>query len=646
MHETLTYRLVAILGRLFARFADGTMLPMLRGADGDPTPLADLLVQAEAIGPDTTDDELAILDADITSAAERLAEQTELTDDDLAALEAAGPAVQAIRQEAADREAAVAARAERAQAALQAVRGEQAPAGEGDGDEPEAEPAAEPESTPAPAEPVEVEVTVPTAEAEQQPIAAGAAPARRRPAITRVAARRPAQAAPRTVPTPAHGDLASMGLVAAANAPGVQAGQPITTYDGLARAFVAAVDATKGYRHGPRVKVPVVRIGNERAEQYPEGYRLDSNISANLARIEAAQRLAQESGGVRAGITASLASPGLQAAGGICAPQQVNYDLPIVGSDARPVRDQFLMRFGADRGGVRTIPPPSIDDVDAGAVEAWTELNDRNPGVDPDGVGPLVAGPATKPCLTITCPAEDETVVEAITRCLETGNFRARFFPEQVEAWMRLVGTWQARFAEQRLLATIAAGSVAVTHGQVLSSTRDILTALDRAVAIWRYNARLDPGFTIEFGAPMWFREQMRADIARQLPVGTLAETLAVADATIDQFFRTRNVDPVWFMDGEAGQRFVTQAAGVLQAWPATVKTYLAAPGAWLFLDGGTLDLGVVRDSTLNATNDVQMFAESWEGAHFHSALPSWTLTLTSCPDGSVSATTAVDTCP
>lgn len=642
MHTTLTYRLVAILGRLFARFADGTMLPVLRGADGEPTPLADLLVQAEAIGPDTTDDELAILDADITTAAERLAEQTELTDDDLAALEAAGPAVQAIRQEAADREAAVAERAERAQAALQAVRGEQAP----EGDEPDADPAAEPEG-PAenPAEPVEVEVTVPTAEADQQPIAAGAGP-RRRPAITRVAARRPAQAAPRAVPTPVHGDLASMGLVAAANAPGVQAGQPITTYDGLARAFVAAVDATKGYRHGPRVKVPVVRIGNERADQYPAGYRLDSNIHANLERIEAAQRLAQSSGGVRAGITASLANPSLTAAGGICAPQQVNYDLPVVGSDARPVRDQFLMRFGADRGGVRTIPPPSIDDVDAGAVEAWTEINDQNPGVDPDGAGPLVAGPATKPCLTITCPDEDETVVEAITRCLETGNFRARFFPEQVEAWMRLVGTWQARFAEQRLLATIAGGSTAVTHGQVLSSTRDILTALDRAVAIWRYNARLDPGFTVQFGAPMWFLSQMRADLARQLPVGTLAETLAVADATIESFFRTRNVDPVWFMDGEAGQRFVAQGAGALQAWPTTVKTYLAAPGAWLFLDGGTLDLGVVRDSTLNSTNDVQMFAESWEGAHFHSGLPSWTLTLTSCPDGSVSATTAVDTCP
>lgn len=32
-----------------------------------------------------------------------------------------------------------------------------------------------------------------------------------------------------------------------------------------------------------------------------------------------------------------------------------------------------------------------------------------------------------------------------------------------------------------------------------------------------------------------------------------------------------------------------------------------------LFLDGGTLDLGIVRDSTLNATNDAIIFAESFE---------------------------------
>jgi hypothetical protein len=39
------------------------------------------------------------------------------------------------------------------------------------------------------------------------------------------------------------------------------------------------------------------------------------------------------------------------------------------------------------------------------------------------------------------------------------------------------------------------------------------------------------------------------------------------------------------------------------------------APGTWLFLDGDRLDLGAeLRDSTLNASNNVESFMESFEG--------------------------------
>jgi hypothetical protein len=33
-----------------------------------------------------------------------------------------------------------------------------------------------------------------------------------------------------------------------------------------------------------------------------------------------------------------------------------------------------------------------------------------------------------------------------------------------------------------------------------------------------------------------------------------------------------------------------------------------------LFLDGGTLDVGIIRDSTLVGTNDYKMFVETFEG--------------------------------
>ena len=45
---------------------------------------------------------------------------------------------------------------------------------------------------------------------------------------------------------------------------------------------------------------------------------------------------------------------------------------------------------------------------------------------------------------------------------------------------------------------------------------------------------------------------------------------------------------------------------------------YLFHPGAWLFLDGGVLDLGIeIRDSSLNATNQHEAFFESFESAAF-----------------------------
>ncbi len=567
-----------------------------------------------------TVDELTELDANISAAAEELAADDTLTEEGLALLEQAGEAVQAVREAAANLETKAEEDRARAEAVLDAIRGPQDEELE-DEDELEIEADADEPETEDVVEEIEadVEIVEEVEEAELEPVAADAKP--RRAPLTKVAARRPAQPAPMAAKAP---DLAELGLVAAANAPGVQVGQPVETYDELAKAFIAAYEGTKGYRHGPPVKVPIVRSGRGDF-QYPETHRLDSNLSANMGKIARAQAAVQEEGGM----TRAIAN-GLTASGGICAPEEVRYDMPTLGVTDRPVRDAFLTRFGADRGGITTLPPPVIEEV-AGAIDVWTNANDINP-----------SDPTTKPCLTVTCPDEDNSVVEAITKCLEYGNFRARYLPEQIEAWMDLAAVNHARTAEFQLLTAIAAGSTAVTAGQVLGTTRDVLASLDRANAVWRYRHR-DDNITMSFAAPAWLRDQIKADIARQLPVGSTDETLAVADASIDRWFASRKIDPVWLLDGTAGQTFGVQGAGPLQGWPSTVTTYLAPAGSWLFLDGGTLDLGIVRDSTLNSTNDVQVFAETFEGAHFH-GVESWTLTFDTCPDGSTSA--AIDIAP
>ena len=47
------------------------------------------------------------------------------------------------------------------------------------------------------------------------------------------------------------------------------------------------------------------------------------------------------------------------------------------------------------------------------------------------------------------------------------------------------------------------------------------------------------------------------------------------------------------------------------------------------------LELGIVRDSVLNATNSYQIFGESWENAAGIGVESLW-ITSTVCPDGSV----------
>ena len=50
----------------------------------------------------------------------------------------------------------------------------------------------------------------------------------------------------------------------------------------------------------------------------------------------------------------------------------------------------------------------------------------------------------------------------------------------------------------------------------------------------------------------------IRADLTRA-GSGTIDERLAVADASIAEFFATRGIDPVWLLDTEDGGTFAAQ---------------------------------------------------------------------------------------
>jgi hypothetical protein len=556
--------------------------------------LAELLARLENL-TDLDDADLAALETELAEALDAILDGP-LDDQTLADAEAVTAGVETVRAETAARADAATERQARADALRDRVRAE--PEGD-EGETAEGEPPAEGE-TEGPELPAE----------EAEPIAAASRRIVAR--VGRVAARRQATPPPAGTTTPPL-TFPEWGLTAAANAPGVTAGAPVNDYDQLGAIFFNAWRTITGPTVGPRANVPLVRAGRGPVGEYGEHRTLDGHAPSNAAKIR------------------DVVHPSvITASGGMCAPINIAYDLPVVGSSARPVRDQALARFGADRGGIRTLIPPVLGDV-TGALGVWTNDDD-------------IAGTGTKPCLTVDCPDETETLVEALTQCLKMGNFRQRFFPEQVEAVMKLIAVAGARAGEIKALQDMKANATAVTTARLLGTTRDVLAYLDQAVAGYRDRWRLDDSERLRLVLPRWAREAMRADMARSLP-GTSDENLVIADATIAGWFASRSVNVTWAMEASSAAGFMgAQAAGALVKFPATIEAFLYPEGAFLFLDGGSLDLGLIRDSTLTATNDLMFFSETFEAIHFQGP-EAICLTMTTCPDGTVSGTADIDPC-
>ena len=92
------------------------------------------------------------------------------------------------------------------------------------------------------------------------------------------------------------------------------------------------------------------------------------------------------------------------------------------------------------------------------------------------------------------------------------------------------------------------------------------------------------------------------------------------------------------------GQIFGAQGTGPVLDFPDTVVWYIFPEGSFLFLDGGTLELGIVRDSTLNNTNDYRIFGESFEQVAFVGP-ESLEIESTVCPTGETGPTATAISC-
>jgi hypothetical protein len=633
-------------GRAF-RGPDGRIYPVFAGGakkDEDAASEVDELVTrltAEGEGQGITtlsDDELGDAEQTLIAEVNRLAEEDD-SDEALARMGELRDQVEAIRTEAAAREEAAEQRAEQREQILQSVNAEVAEddgeteGGDGDSDESASDEGDDDSATSDDGDgdgesddesdsDSDTATTTTTTEVEtetEQPQAQAASsgtshPRASRPSVSSISRRRPARRAPR-----ARSQDRPYSITAAAGVRGVNAGAELDDLDAVAAAIADRRDAfSRGSQPSGREQVTVATIHSE----FPEDRRLTDDPERNAAVIASVMRQVQQASDANA----------LTAAGGLCAPVAVRYDLENISTAARPIRDS-LPQFQAARGGLRWMDSPAFSDF-SDAVGIW-DVDDDTAAVDDENV--------RKPCLRVECGDENTAFIEAITACLEFGNFGARSWPEQTRDTTAKVMAFQARVAERELLRQMRATSTDVTYDQGLGAARQILHVFGVAAAGYRNRHRTAENFPLRAILPSWARELIRTDLANEAP-GSTAERLATADATINGFFAVRNINVTWALDGEAGsdQDFGAQAAGQLAQYPVHVIAYLFHEGAFLHLDNGELDLGIVRDSTLNARNDYQQFSESFE-ALAHVGFQAFRMEIPVCPDGTTSEPVTFD---
>lgn len=360
------------------------------------------------------------------------------------------------------------------------------------------------------------------------------------------------------------------------------AGAPIGDREELATEIVTAVRQQRAAGRDGRTLVASVKS----AGNHPALRSTDSPEAITAA--------------LTTGVTALVAAGGL---GGNV--EDRDYTLPGFESMERPIKSALAV-FTTDRGGIRFMRSPTLADLDD-AIGVWNLEADIAAALpdDPDATPPFVS--PRKNIARVVAKSEIIVNTQAVTSRLLVGNMLSMAHPELVARYVDLASAAHARVAERELIESMDALSTQVTATGAMGAARVLLPTLDRAAVAMRDRLRAAPDASVTVVMPAWVKGLLRSDLAMQNPGDA---TLGVTEAELAEFFAVRNIVPVYSLDT---QNYEEQNAGALLGWAANVKVWLHLTGSFVFMDGGTLDLGLVRDSALNAANDYELFTETFE---------------------------------
>jgi hypothetical protein len=295
----------------------------------------------------------------------------------------------------------------------------------------------------------------------------------------------------------------------------------------------------------------------------------------------------------------------LVAAGGWCAPSEIRYDFFNIACSSGMID---LPTFGVTRGGVQFPVSPSLADaVDSIAFAPFAETLSVTSvpwlWTEADDIAAATGSP-TKPCLRVPCPDFDEARLDVYGICLTAGNLANDAYPEATANTLKLLMAAHDHAVNANLIAqmlTLSTAAITISGGAATDAAAPRIfnaAALAAVDTRERYGMCIDD--VLEIVLPQWVREVIRADLAWKAGV----ELLAVGNAEIDSYFLARNVRPQWVDDWQVRGASQFGNATAMTAWPTTVDFLMYPAGTFLHGNGMSLDLGVVRDSVLNETND------------------------------------------
>ncbi len=592
--------LISVNGRPMWQAADGRLVPFVSGGEGDVPEQTETFEIPEDLST-LTDDDLNEDNADsliarANAALDLLGEDPNPSADDVMSVTQLAEAIEALRGERVARETAADERRETVRSQLERVRG-----AVGDDAEPATDTADGVDATGDDAGDVP-DVEVPDSPAGLPDLEPVSAAANRRGIVISTPLRRPtlnptlAEIAAAAPDPQIEDPRPEVVITAAADVPRLSPGQRIPTIEDLVNACTDRAKAL-GVSNGNPVFVPLASINRE----FPT--ILNANMSED-AVMKAFESMVDPYRHSRQAMEA------LVAAGGWCAPSEIRYEFFQI-SDVAGLWD--APTFGVQRGGIRFPLRGGLSLFDFFALSGapasgvpsaatmpweWTEADDIA----------TVTGAGAKLCLRPPCPTFDEVRLRAFGLCVTAGNLTEDAYPELIRHFIAQTVIAHARVINRRHIAIAAAASTATTPAgtNTDSPTTHILGGYELNAVDYREKHGMAPNAVLEGVMPSWTRGLIRSDLAKRNGFDG-PQGLNIADQMMSDFFDTRSIRMQWVQDWQTRGLPGGIAAvdgSIPTNWPVSVQGMLYAPGTWGRGNGMRLDLGVVRDSVLNAEND------------------------------------------